>query len=163
MSKLYIIPSELIIDPEAPVPIRVQDALVKHHIFPVNPIRIMLDTPVWASQNSGYRPEEWERSKGRIPGKDGRNDWSIHTFKKTARDPFGKGAVDWTTRPEKMFRLGMLLANTTEYTRIFFYPGAMFFHCDYAFSDRGRRLFIAGDQAERKPGKWYKFLADNLL
>lgn len=163
MSSLHIVPSELIIDAEAPVPIRVQDALVKHHIFPVNKIRLALGVPVWASANSGFRPEEYERERGRIPSQQGRTEWSTHTFKKTDRDPEGKGAVDWTTQADKMFKLGALLANMTEYTRIFFYPNELFYHCDYAFSDRGRRLFIAKDEVDRTPGEWYQIVAGHLL
>lgn len=163
MNEVHIIPSELIIDADAPVPIRVQDALVKYHIFPVNAIREVLGVPVWASANSGYRPESYERKKGRIPGKNGRSEWSTHTFKRTERDPYGKGAVDWKTQANKMFRLGGLLDNMSSYTRIFFYPDKLFFHCDYAFSDRGRRLFIANDNVDRRPGEWYQILAGHLL
>ena len=120
--------SEFIIAPSYGLPIDIADKIVKHHLWPLNIVRWYLGHAVYVSQNSGYRPEQYELDQGRSGD-------SEHTFK-------GKGATDVTTNPGKLEELFDLLGDT-EYTRICYYPGRMFFHCDYA--NERKRLYLDGD------------------
>ena len=121
---LYIDISELVIDPDAPLPLGVADKLLKYHIWPVNKIRQKLGVPVTASLNSGYRSIEWEKAHGRSGN-------SQHTFQ-------DKGAVDWTS--EDLDALERLLISDTNYTRITRYSG--FIHCDFKETSNGKRQYF---------------------
>lgn len=117
--------SELCIDKSKDVPQEIADKLLTYHIIPMNKVRHELGLAVWASQDSGWRPKEWEIRRGRS-GK------SQHCFIK-------KGAVDWTCDDIK--ELFKLILKHTEYTRIAVYPDAKFIHCDYAATER--QLFLS--------------------
>ena len=96
---------------------------IKVHIAEINPIRIELDFPVLVSNNSGYRPREYEISKKRSGN-------SEHTFE-------GKGAVDYTaSTASKVKKLVEKLKKDSKYTRICYYPNNNFVHCDYKTSKR---------------------------
>jgi len=49
-----------------PIPENVCDKLLKWHISPMIEVRQELNIPIWASQESGYRPESWEKEKGKL-------------------------------------------------------------------------------------------------
>jgi len=126
---LYFSVNELCITDEA-IPQDIADKLLKHHIWPMNVVRERLGEPIYASSNSGYRPESYERSKGRSGN-------SQHCFK-------GSGAVDWTAVDIDTL-LGLILTNT-EYTRVAYYPDAKFIHCDYKYlGEKGKQYFESAD------------------
>ena len=118
-----------------PIPENVCDKLLKWHISPMIEVRQELNIPIWASQESGYRPESWEKEKGRSGN-------SQHCFKT-------KGAIDWTCRnfsQNKTFLLRAIIKHT-DYTRIAVYNS--FIHCDYKATDSGRReLFNSGSNSK---------------
>lgn len=152
MNALHFTISELIIDPEAGLPIDVADKLLKYHIWEMNPIRIEIGAPIWASDSSGYRHKGWERQRNRAPDdpRNNRDSWSRHTFTPLeGKDPDGLGAVDWTTKPKLITQLGTQLLHT-EYSRIAFYPDELFFHCDYGWRGRGQTLFLNDGGWEKK-------------
>lgn len=122
-----------------PIPEDVADKILKWHICPMIPVRKELNTPIWASQSSGYRPVEWELSKGRSGN-------SQHTFK-------GKGAVDWTCKnfSQNKELLLELIIKYTDYSRIAVYD--TFIHCDYKYTKSGSREIFTSD----KNSNW-KFL-----
>jgi len=129
----YFTISELCISDED-IPQHVADKLLKHHILQMNVVREKLGAPIWASQNSGYRPYTWEIARGRS----GR---SQHTFG-------DKGAVDWTCSDLK--ELFKLLLEHTSYTRIAVYPSdeGNFIHCDHKASSR--QLFLSDSGSDWK-------------
>lgn len=155
--------SELCIDEDAPLPLHVADKLLAFHIAPINPIRISLGVPVWASDRSGYRHKGWERSHNRAPNdpRTGRTQWSRHTFDPLAgKDPEGKGAVDWTTNPAYLPELGKKLLRESKYSRICWYPDQLFYHCDYGFEDRGKSVFINdGGWQQKSESEWLNIIA----
>lgn len=113
------------------IPQDIADKILKWHISPMMDVRKELNIPMWASQDSGYRPVQWELDHGRS----GR---SQHCFK-------GKGAVDWTCRNFKTNKAKFLksIINYTDYSRIAIYDN--FIHCDYKQTSSGRReLYISG-------------------
>lgn len=123
------------------IPIEIADKILKYHIKPIVPIREELNAPMWPSDNSAYRPVFWEESRNRS-GK------SQHCF-------IGKGAVDWTTNPDKLLELLELLKKHSPYLRICYYPNDGFIHCDYKdVTGRGDRRFYT---AESQTSKW-KFI-----
>ncbi len=96
---------------------------IQVHIDEMNPVREDLGFPVLVSKNSGYRPEEYEISKGRS-GK------GEHTYK-------GKGAADYTCATAQKVRLLVeKLKKNSKYTRICYYPNDNFVHCDYKTTER---------------------------
>lgn len=122
--KLYFNVSELCITPKD-VPLKVADKILKYHIEPMNEIRKMLGKPIFASQSSGYRPEWYEKQRGRSGN-------SQHCFK-------AKGAIDWTAYD--IHKLLELLMEETEYSRICLYENNRFVHCDYKNEDDGRFFY----------------------
>lgn len=138
--EIFVFPSELIIRPEEPVPVYIQDKILKYHINPVNRIRQLLGVPVWASKNSGYRSKAFERERGRDPEASSRKDWSRHTFEPCPDDVKGKGAVDWTTRGENIVDFALALYCMTDYMRLAWYGS--FIHADYK---GGERQLVIGD------------------
>lgn len=169
--QLYFSHTELCIDPDAGLPLDVADRMLKYHIWEMNPIRQALDAPIWASQNSGFRHKDWERQRNRAPDNpfNSRSEWSRHTFEPTesSKDPDGKGAVDWTTRRQLILNLAELLL-MTNYSRICYYPDTddddiddRFFHCDYGFEDRGRRLFVnESGWVQKSEREWLKSISN---
>lgn len=138
MNKPYFTLSEFLIEKSPEPPLSVSEKIMAHHIWPMNAIRAELGVPIMVSKNSGYRSVDWEKGKGR----DG---LSEHTFQKNPhRQSEGLGAADYITRPGNMVDLGIQLVARTDYTRICFYPdvNTPFYHCDYRFPDRGKRLFL---------------------
>jgi hypothetical protein len=117
-NQLYFSLSELCITPKE-IPQKVADKLLKYHVWPMNELRKELDSPVWASQSSGYRPEWYEKQRGRSGN-------SQHCF-------VGKGAVDWTAY--RISDLLKLLLDKSSYTRICLYENNRFIHCDYKRDD----------------------------
>lgn len=135
MSELKILLSELIITDD-PVPIDVMDKLLQYHLWPMNKVRNILGQPIWASQKSGYRPEAFEKKKGRSGN-------SQHTFKE-------KGAVDWTTREAYLADLLNLIIQFTNYTRICYYPDEGFIHCDHKPTAQNQRQFFIQTKKSKK-------------
>ena len=132
--------SELCIDKSKDVPQEIADKLLTYHIIPMNKVRFELDEPIFCSQNSGWRPREWELSRKRSGN-------SEHTFIK-------KGAIDWTA--EDLKRLFELILKHTKYTRIAVYPSARFIHCDYASTYR--KLFLSTNAS-----KWTEATEEEIL
>jgi len=118
-----------------PIPEDVCDKLLKWHIAPMMDVRNELDIPIWASQESGYRPESWENKRGRSGN-------SQHCF-------HAKGAVDWTCKnfSYNKNRLVRSIIKNTDYTRIAIYDS--FIHCDYKATNSGRReLYLSGSNSK---------------
>lgn len=121
---------------DAPVPQIVADKIIKYHMLPMNLVREEFGMPIIVSRRSGYRPMEYERSKGRAGT-------SQHNFK-------GLGAADYTHSGDEydwneFIRLIIIL---TDYTRVCWYPNNNFVHCDYSSGER--QLFTADSPA----GAW---------
>ena len=131
-NELYFSISELCIVSKE-IPQHVANKLLRYHIWPMQEIRKELDMPVYASQASGYRPEWYEKARGRSGN-------SQHCFK-------GKGAVDWSSYD--MDGLLKLLLDKSEYTRICLYENNRFIHCDYKRDD-GRWFYTC----ESPTSKW---------
>jgi hypothetical protein len=124
MIKLNFTLSELCIFDDD-IPMSVADKLLKH-IRVIQPIREKLGVPISASENSGYRPIEWELKQGRSGN-------SEHCFK-------GLGAVDWTCSKD---RAGLIeLLKESEYKRVAYYPENGFIHCDFKGDEK---LFFLSD------------------
>lgn len=140
--KNYFTISELCIS-DNPLPLHVADKLLQYHIIPMNVVRDKIGMPIYASQNSGYRPYEWEIKRGRS-GK------SQHTFK-------GKGAVDWTADNLKL--LFVKIFQYTNYTRIAVYPDGegSFLHCDHAASER--QLFLSNSSSNWKTASYEEIIS----
>lgn len=132
--KVYFSISELCITGTS-IPIAVADKLLKYHITPMNPVREELGLPVMASQNSGYRPKQWELNHGRSGN-------SQHTFIK-------KGAIDWTCEnfKDNKDELLSLIIKHTDYTRIAIYNG--FLHCDHKPTSEGKRQLFTSSSSSK--------------
>lgn len=132
--KVYFSISELCITGDT-VPLSIADKLLKYHITPMNRVRHELGLPVMASQNSGYRPKEWELDHGRSGG-------SQHTF-------IEKGAIDWTCEDFRDYKdeLLELIIEHTDYTRMAVYNG--FIHCDYKPTSTGKRQLFTSDASSK--------------
>ena len=108
------------------LPLEVADKILKHHIEPLSLLRAtVIDFPIFVSMNSGYRPYNYEKKKGRSGN-------SPHTFK-------GLGACDLTCEGS-VKDLYNLLVKYSKYKRICYYPNSNFVHCDY--EDTPHRTFI---------------------
>lgn len=112
---------------DKPIPVSVADKLLKYHILPMQLVRDVMQIPIWASKKSGYRSEEYEKSKGRSGN-------SQHCFK-------GKGAVDWTTATDFIPELIENIMKYTNYTRVTYYPNNNFIHCDFKPIEGKRQYF----------------------
>lgn len=118
---------ELCITTEIP-PFNIIDKIWKYHIIPMQKVRDILQQPIIASENSGYRPYAWEVKQGRSGN-------SQHCFRTM-------GAVDWTTVDlSYLDSLQELIIRYTPYTRIARYQS--FLHCDYKAQDGKRYLFTS--------------------
>lgn len=133
VGKIYFSISELCINPKD-IPLKVADKLLKYHIQPMNELRKELGSPVWASQSSGYRPEWYEKARGRSGN-------SQHCF-------HGKGAIDWTAY--RISDLLKLLLDKSPYTRICLYENNRFIHCDYRREADDRAFYTC----ESPTSKW---------
>lgn len=113
---------------ELPLTTDVAQKIMQNHLLEINPVRDELGMPVHV--RSGYRPQWWERMKGRDGDsqhcyiEDGATDISIE---KHSDNPH-KSNQTW-------IRFLRLLKQTS-YKRIAYYPELRFFHCDYQGNDR---------------------------
>lgn len=123
MDKLFFTLQEFNISRQ-PIPEKVADKILKHHLWPLNRVRHLYRQPIIISKRSGYRSFEHEIAHGR------KGD-SEHCFK-------GKGACDIVGSDMKL--LLHLIATETDYCRICYYPQQNFFHLD--FKNNVRRYFI---------------------
>jgi len=130
--KMYFSIQELCVTGDD-IPIEVADKILTYHIEPMNEVRDILGYPITASQNSGYRPHDYEISKGRSGN-------SQHTFK-------GLGAVDWTCGDfeDNYEDLLETIIDNTDYTRMAVYNS--FIHCDYKETSSGRRELFTSTSA----------------
>ena len=124
--KLNFTIAELCISHTQLIPIPVADKILEYHILPMQPIRIQLGFPIWASEHSGYRSPAYERKMKR-------EYISPHQFKE-------KGAVDWTCDKKNFYLFVCMMIARHPYKRICLYPEEMFLHGDYL--NRGHRLYI---------------------
>jgi len=132
---------EFIISKSNQVDLEVADKLYQFHIIPMQKVREELGVWITASENSGYRPQWWERLKKRS-GK------SQHTYNDEWKK--GSGAVDWTCKDfainkDKFLKL---IIEHTNYTRICMYE--TFIHCDFKETSTSKRqlFYIDGN------GEW---------
>lgn len=121
---------------DSPIPQDVADKIFKYHIIPMNYVRHKFGRPVIVSKRSGYRPREYELSKGR-------NGNSLHTFS-------GEGAADYTHSGDWAVFLKLMMKHT-DYKRICYYPNNNFIHADYAGN---RRLFYTA----QSPASSWKYV-----
>lgn len=139
MVKLNFSISEFLIDQDTLIPGRVADAILRHHIQVMQPVRDELKIPVIVSKRSGFRSIVWEKSKGRSGN-------SEHTFPLDSPGG-GRGAADYTLAGEKpiLTLVTAMLRLNVPYNRIALYPGnvAPFIHCDYR-SATGELQLIQG-------------------
>lgn len=129
--KNYFNFTDFLIDPYYGVPLRVMNAIYKHHLFPINRVRNEIKIPIKVSKNSCYRPKEYELDKGR-------NGKSQHTFHQEHK--LGIGAADYSASDLNLLLDGLI--KHTNYTRICIYPNSKFIHCDYARNTGQRQYFI---------------------
>ena len=115
--------SEFCID-DSDISQEVADKLLMH-ICILQDIRNQLGRPVIISKNSGYRPYDYERAKGRSGN-------SEHCF-------VGNGAVDVTCDPYYMEDL-LFLLHESKYNRVCYYSNQKFIHCD--FKDNEKKKYI---------------------
>lgn len=111
------------------IPEHIADAILEHHIQPMQVVRNELGYSMTASLKSGYRSPKWEKSRKR-------NGQSQHCF---LRKDGGKGAVDWTCFDFQKNKNEFIEAiiKHTNYTRIAIYNS--FIHCDYKPTASGKR------------------------
>jgi len=102
---------------------------IDYHIWVLNRIRDKLGSPIYISMRSGYRPIDYELSRGRSGN-------SEHCFR-------GKGAVDLSCDPDKLIELLKLLIES-EYTRVCYYPEDQFIHCDFKHKQKYTYLSTHG-------------------
>ena len=115
--------------PSIALPDDVKEKIEKYHIPELNRIREELGCPIIISRHSGYRPYEYEISRGRS-GK------SEHCYRRN-------GAVDITCKEDKFSELWELMKKS-KYTRVCLYPNNRFIHCDFKLR-KGKQLFMCLD------------------
>lgn len=110
--KRYFKIAEFVIEKDIDIPVDVADKIL-NHVDIINEIRHMMGMPIYVSEHSGYRSEEYEIANQRSGD-------SQHTFD-------GEGAVDYSCfdLAELYYRLVK-----SRYRRICIYPGKGFIHCD---------------------------------
>jgi hypothetical protein len=121
--KLHFTISEFLVDTDAKdVPVHVVDKIIMHHIPIINPIRVAYGSPIFVSQNSGFRSYQWELDHGR-------SGTSQHTFGDGQEEKLKwKGAADYTC--SNIYWLFEQLKKS-DYTRVCIYPKENFIHCDF--------------------------------
>lgn len=144
--------SEYIKRKDLPVPVEVIDKIYIYHAHPMNFVRHDLGSPIWVSQDSGFRHEDHEKEMGRKLT-------SEHLFRDTGRagSEKGLGAADYATRLEMMAKMVNLIERHTNYSRLCFYPNSRFVHCDYRFGN-SQILFYTSTG-----GSWTQLSKDALL
>lgn len=130
--------SEYCITGEMP-PQDIFDAIVEFHIKEMNPVRDAFGAPISVSKHSGYRPYEYEISKGRVGT-------SQHSFKDIWAGK-KRGAADYTAND--MPKLVKLLLEKSGYRRVCYYPNDKFVHCDHK-GDGTRREYYNCDSPTSK-------------
>lgn len=105
---------------------RIVDAILTHHLIPLNDCRRELGFPIIISKHSGFRPTEWDVERGRT----GNGSHTFGTGNGFSNPAINKGACDVTTSKENMPELFVRLARGP-WTRIAYYPKHNFFHIDY--------------------------------
>lgn len=122
---LYFNVSDFVITGDT-IPLHVADKILKNFIWPLQRIRIVLGAAIWASQKSGYRPESWEKFRGRSGN-------SQHCFK------LG-GACDLTWSGDIDMLLDALIEHT-EFTRmaVYYDNNTQFIHIDMKPTGSGKR------------------------
>lgn len=115
---------EFLITKPTTISLDIADKLYWYHIIPMIPVREALGVPITASAFSGYRPEWYEKRRGRSGN-------SQHVFG-------GEGAVDWTCKnfSSNKNKLLKLMIKHTGYTRYAIYDG--FIHADRKKTQDGR-------------------------
>lgn len=111
---LYFDFKEFLIDPTAEITPTIAQNIVQHIDF-LNPIRNESGEALVVSKNSGYRPEEYEKQKGRSGN-------SEHT---TFTIP-DRGAVDLVYKFDQF----KMIYDAPFFTRICHYVNNGFYHCD---------------------------------
>ena len=135
---IYFKLSELCITDD-PIPQPIADKLLKYHITPMSVVRGKHGAPIFASSHSGWRPEEYEKARGRSGG-------SQHCFKDIDQVE-GKGAVDWTAEDMEQLLLDIIQYST--YTRVTYYKEDRFIHCDFKYTgDKGIQYFESGSNSK---------------
>lgn len=121
-------------------PLDVAESIIANHINVLNPIREELGASIIVSQKAGYRPKDYEISKGR-------RGTSQHTFKDKEGNVTG-GAADLTS--PKLIELITLLKANSSYSRICYYPNNGFIHCDHKPTPNGVRQYFECDSPSSK-------------
>lgn len=111
------------------LPFHVIDKIINYHLPILNKIRSNIGKPLIISENSGYRPIQWEIANGRSGN-------SQHTFKRL-------GAVDVTSSD---FEALIHECKKSDYKRIAIYYDKKFVHLDHNAKDK--QIFNVID------GKW---------
>lgn len=111
--------SEFLIDKSETLTYQIANKILLHHISIIQPIRDIMNIPIWVSENSGYRSFKWEKRHGR-------SGTSQHCFT-------GNGAADYTCDLSRLPELFRLLKESN-YKRICLYP--TFIHCDHCGINR---------------------------
>lgn len=127
-----------------PVPQEIIDKVIEYHTEPMNLVREELGIPIWASEESGFRPYIWEIARNR----DGTSQHTFGQKKSGIIYKNEKGAHDWTCEDfvnNKDRFLKSILKNT-KYTRIAIYRS--FIHCDYKAKDGKVYIFNSNSKSE---------------
>lgn len=106
--------SEFLIDKSEQLTYQVADKILLNHVSIIQPIRDIMQCPIWPSENSGYRSIQWEKLHGRSGN-------SQHCFRES-------GATDYTCELSRLNELFELL-KASRYMRVCLYP--TFIHCDH--------------------------------
>lgn len=123
------------------VPQVVATKLMNHHIIPMSVVREVYGKPIYVSKHSGYRSRKWELSTDR----DGESQHCFGERENGTFDPKALGAGDYTS--DNVKELIQFIIDHTSYTRICFYPGKGFVHCDYKPIKGGRRAYYESNDS----------------
>ena len=158
--KDYMTLPEYVIAPELGISLDVAEKIRKYHAHPMNILRNKLGFPIIVSAKSGYRHEDYEKSKGRSG--------STHEFRKISerQDP-GFGAADYRVADQNFFKFITNLVQEDIYTRLIFYPESRtpFVHCDYRYFGIDKYYYLMSSSGIKRVSKneiiesvWNRFL-----
>lgn len=134
--KDYMTLREYVINPQHGITLDVAEKIRKYHVYPMNILRNKVGFPIIVSQNSGYRSQEHELSKGRSLT-------SAHLFQEnTDRQDPGFGAADYRVADENWGVFIRELIDARIYPRLIFYPNSKFVHADYRYMGVDRFFYI---------------------
>ena len=142
MSKIKI--SDMIISGKN-VSIKIADKILNYHIRPMEEVQKIHNGKITCSENSGYRSQRYELSKGR-------SGTGQHTY-------VGKGATDWTTTGDLNELLDDMIKKT-DYTRLTIYIESKFIHADYKKVDGYVHLYKSTkiiDADKKIKWEWIKY------